>query len=72
MATEGEYVPDSDDEMGDSSEDEINVVLTPQEWKSKAGDLYKVCLCWRVDVSAVLFEHPLLVSCKYGWRYLDL
>ncbi|CAN0157344.1 unnamed protein product [Ectocarpus sp. 12 AP-2014] len=41
MATEGEYVPDSDDEMGDSSEDEINVVLTPQEWKSKAGDLYK-------------------------------
>ncbi|CAM9184983.1 unnamed protein product [Ectocarpus sp. 6 AP-2014] len=41
MATEGDYVPDSDDEMGDSSEDEINVVLTPQEWKSKAGDLYK-------------------------------
>ncbi|CAM9759635.1 unnamed protein product, partial [Ectocarpus sp. 8 AP-2014] len=41
MATEGEYVPDSDDEIGDSSEDEINVVLTPQEWKSKAGDLYK-------------------------------
>lgn len=46
MAT-GEYLPDSDDEMApDTSEDEMDdtpeVVLTPQEWKAKAGDLYKV------------------------------
>ncbi|CAM9935523.1 unnamed protein product, partial [Scytosiphon promiscuus] len=45
MAT-GEYAPDSDDEMApDTSEDEMDdvseAVLTPQEWKSKAGDLYK-------------------------------
>lgn len=46
MAAAEQYVPDSDDEMGpDTSGDEmddIEVVLTPQEWKSKAGDLYKV------------------------------
>lgn len=52
MAAEAEYVPDSDDEMGpDTSGDEMaddeekefmGVALTPQEWKEKAGDLYKV------------------------------
>lgn len=46
MATAEQYVADSDDEMGlDTSGDEMDdvaVVLTPQEWKAKAGDLYKV------------------------------
>eukprot|EP00752_Nemacystus_decipiens_P005114 g4639.t1 len=44
MATEQEqYTPDSDDEMDTSGDemDEIPVTLTPQEWKAKAGDLYK-------------------------------
>eukprot|EP00903_Cladosiphon_okamuranus_P008712 g8346.t1 len=37
------YAPDSDDEMDTSGDevDEIPVTLTPQEWKAKAGDLYK-------------------------------
>lgn len=58
MAAEAEYVPDSDDEMvqdtsgdemmdeeGEEEEDEVEVVevvLTPEEWKAKAGNLYKV------------------------------
>lgn len=57
MATkQDQYTPDSDDEMDTSGDemDEILVTLTPQEWKAKAGDLYKVggafprglkCLC---------------------------
>ncbi len=47
MATAEQYIPDSDDEMGPDTSgdemDEIPVTLTPQEWKAKAGDLYKVC-----------------------------
>ena len=46
MATTEQYIPDSDDEMEQDSSgdemDEITVTLTPQEWKAKAGDLYKV------------------------------
>lgn len=45
MATEqAPYTPDSDDEMDTSGDemDEIPVTLTPQEWKAKAGDRYKV------------------------------
>lgn len=48
MATAEHYIPDSDDEMGPDTSgdemDEIPVTLTPQEWKAKAGDLYKVCV----------------------------
>lgn len=64
MATEGQYVPDSDDEMGDSSEDETNVVLTPQEWKSKAGDLYKVRFSgvWDCRVTYLLCSSGVLSS----------
>ncbi|CAM9248728.1 unnamed protein product [Pylaiella littoralis] len=45
MATAEQYVVDSDDEMGlytsGDEIDDIAVVLTPKEWKAKAGDLYK-------------------------------
>lgn len=44
-------MPDSDDEMmadihgkeAGEKEEEAEVPLTPQEWKEKADDLYKVC-----------------------------
>lgn len=44
MNEQEQYTPDSDDEMGTSGDevDEILATLTPQEWKAKAGDLYKV------------------------------
>lgn len=51
MATAEQYVVDSDDEMGlytsGDEIDDIAVVLTPKEWKAKAGDLYKVCEGYR-------------------------
>lgn len=46
MAAEANYdTPDSDDEMFEVEEadgEEDQAALTPQEWKSKADDLYKV------------------------------
>lgn len=66
MATAEQYVADSDDEMGpDTSGDEVDgveeVVLTPQEWKAKAGDLYKVRerdpLRWVLQVSYPIIHH---------------
>jgi len=58
MAAAEQYVPDSDDEMGQDSSgdemDEISITLTPQEWKAKAGDLYKVSVCLPQRVSSVV------------------
>lgn len=58
MAAEANYdVPDSDDEMleveevdEEEDQEEYEAALTPQEWKSKADDLYKVrlhCRCFK-------------------------
>lgn len=59
MAAEEQYMPDSDDEMapdtsGDEMDDEVEIVapeaiLTPQDWKEKAGELYKVCILRRIN-----------------------
>lgn len=87
MATEQEqYTPDSDDEMDTSGDemDEIPVTLTPQEWKAKAGDLYKVgwCLprsfeasfcvlpvCLPESISECLQRHHVAVVQGGGSRY---
>lgn len=62
MATEHEYMPDSDDEMDTSGDemDEVTVTLTPQEWKENAGSLYKVSRLPSPAVLSVLRSLPSL------------
>lgn len=79
MATEQEqYTPDSDDEMDTSGDemDEISVTLTPQEWKAKAGDLYKVSAFPGLSFGSAVCQQgvclePSLATpfrCCAGWR----
>lgn len=65
MAAQEDYIPDSDDEIVpddmegvEEAEEVTEVPLTPEEWKAKAGDLYKVWAECNHQVGGVVGELP--------------